>query len=348
MTNSFCTLFDSNYLSRGLAMYESLKKHLKDFHLYIFPFDDKCFEVLKKINLDNITLISLKEFENEELLKIKSTRTKTEYCWTCTPSIIDYCISNFDLSICTYLDADLYFFSSPEILLNEMGNNSIIISPHRYTDKYDQTKASGKYCVQFVSFRNDKNGLTALEWWRQSCIDWCYARVEDNKFGDQKYLDDWTSKFEGVHELKHLGGGVAPWNVQQYNTFYKKNILFGKVRSTDEIFIIVFYHFHGLKYFQNDIISLGSYELRKNINKNIYDKYIDHLENIRIKIRKFDSTFCPHGKLETTVEKPVSLKLILKLYLIDVFSKIKSLIKSILFINIINMIRSNNYKYKKY
>ena len=68
---NFCTLFDSNYLSRGLVMYESLNRHCKDFHLYVFTFDNKTFEVLRKFNLLNITIISLDQFEDEELLKAK-------------------------------------------------------------------------------------------------------------------------------------------------------------------------------------------------------------------------------------------------------------------------------------
>ena len=48
---SFCTLFDSNYLTRGLAMYESLKKYSDDFYLYIFAFDDKSYELLVNLNL---------------------------------------------------------------------------------------------------------------------------------------------------------------------------------------------------------------------------------------------------------------------------------------------------------
>ena len=45
---NFCTLFDSFYLSRGLALYESIKEHTEDFHLYIFAFDDITYEILNK------------------------------------------------------------------------------------------------------------------------------------------------------------------------------------------------------------------------------------------------------------------------------------------------------------
>lgn len=50
----------------------------------------------------------------------------------------------------------------------------------------------------------------------------CVMQLENGKFGDQKYLDDWTARFKDVHVLQHLGGGIAPWNVQQY-TFQKEN-----------------------------------------------------------------------------------------------------------------------------
>ena len=71
--------------------------------------------------------------------------------------------------------------------------------------------------MQFMLFKNTEGGLKVLNWWRDCCLEWCYNRHEDGKFGDQKYLDDWTTRFKNIHVLRNLGGGLAPWNVQQYD-----------------------------------------------------------------------------------------------------------------------------------
>ena len=277
MKLNFCTLFNSYYLTRGLAMYQSLLKHNTDFHLYIFAFDTASYEYLHAKMLKNVTVISLSEFEDEELLKIKPTRTAGEYCWTCTPSTIYYCIEKYKLENCTYIDADLLFYSNPEVLVEEMGENSVLITDHRYTPEYDQTATSGKYCVQFVTFKNDERGLIVLKWWREACIEWCYNRMEPGKFGDQKYLDDWTTRFEGVHELQHLGGGVAPWNVQQYRIKSLKGKLFVKEIKTGNHYNLIFFHFHGVRFYFNKIILLtdNNYEINKNISITVHKSWQD-------------------------------------------------------------------------
>lgn len=292
---NFCTLFDSAYLSRGLALYESLKKNCEQFHLYIFAFDDACHHVLKKMGLSQATILSLEEFEDSELLKIKATRTKAEYCWTCTPSTILYVMENYDVDRCTYLDADLYFYSSPEVLLNELGDNSVMITEHRYTPRYDQSKKSGKYCVQFVPFKNNEKGLKVLRWWRDACIDWCYSRLEDGKFGDQKYLDDWPERFGGVHVMQYVGGGIAPWNIQQYEVYEKRGVLVGREINTGKEFVIIFYHFHHVKFYTNGEVDIGGYKLLDRVKGLIYQPYLKHLGIMSEHIAKVDGGLDPHG-----------------------------------------------------
>ncbi|WP_420154500.1 hypothetical protein [Siphonobacter sp.] len=88
----FCTLFNATYLTRGVAMYESLKKHCPHFHLYIYAFDTHSYEVLERLHLSQATIIRLDEWEDEELLQLKVSRTAGEYCWICTPATLWYTI----------------------------------------------------------------------------------------------------------------------------------------------------------------------------------------------------------------------------------------------------------------
>lgn len=107
--HSFCTLFDSYYLVKGLTMYNSLLQSGDPFTLYIFCFDDLTLQILNKLDLVNVVLISLGDFESEALKKIKQERTTGEYCWTCTPHIIQYILDKYRLPSVTYVDADLFF-----------------------------------------------------------------------------------------------------------------------------------------------------------------------------------------------------------------------------------------------
>ncbi|MBA7575186.1 hypothetical protein ES708_17007 [subsurface metagenome] len=322
---NFCTLFDSFYLSRGLLMYESLKKNMDNFHLYIFAFDDLCYDILEKLKPEKTTIISLKEFENEDLLNVKNDRTKAEYCWTATPSSIYYIMTKYKVVNCTYIDADLMFFASPEVLINELKKHeSVLITEHRYSKlaKWYEKKRAGRFCVQFVTFKNNKAGMKVLEKWKGQCIDWCYDRYEDGKFGDQKYLDDWPENYDNVHILKHLGGGVAPWNIQQYKIKKEGNSYICTHIKTRQKFNMVFYHFQYVKLLDNGYIDIGWHNLSKVVVKNLYLPYLKRILKIEGKLKEVN----PNYRTHYSGFKPESFKDLLKVLFkkITKFNLIKS------------------------
>ncbi len=289
---NFCTLFDSFYLTRGIAMYQSLEQQCDNFHLYIFAFDDSSLEILTKLNFKHASIISLKEFEDEKLLAVKSGRTKAEYCWTSTSSTILYVIEKFNVPSCTYVDADLFFYQDPKVLFDEMGDKSILITEHRYPPKFNRVATSGIYCVQFITFKNNEEGLIALTWWRDACIDWCYDRYEDGKFGDQKYLDDWTTRFKGVHVLEHLGGGLACWNVEQWPLVSKKgNIITFLDKTKGKTFNTIFYHFHHVRFYQNNVVDFGWRHPTMPVIQKMYTPYILKLREVEVLVRSIDQKF---------------------------------------------------------
>lgn len=255
MTRTFCTIFNSVYLVRGLALIDSLARHCPDHRIYVFAMDHQTAELLDAQARPQVIVIREGEFETPELLRVKPDRGIAEYFWTCTPHIVQHCLRVRGHEECTYVDADIWFMSDPEPLFAEMGTASVLLTEHRYTPRHAAAGSlRGTYCVQFMRFVADSRGLRALDWWCERCIEWCYARLEDGKFGDQKYLDDWTTRFDGVHVLQHVGGGVAPWNAQR--TEFRE--IDGVVQVRDLMASdrgawrpLVFFHFHGLLSYGN-------------------------------------------------------------------------------------------------
>lgn len=283
---NFCTLFDSYYLDKGIALYKSLEKVTDDFTLYVFCFDDKSFEILNDLNFRHTVILHHSMFETEELLKKKKERSKAEYCWTCTSVTIEYVLENYPVESCTYLDSDLYFYTDPQILFAEMDgvNADVTIVEHRFKDnRYGKKleERNGKYCVQFNFFRQTDNAKKVLTWWKEKCYEWCYDIPDPERMGDQKYLNTWTRDFEGVHELQHLGGGVAPWNLEQY-TLELENENDIRLKTVDgNVFPLVFYHFQNIRYMPGRKVNIKSQTKNKKLKYAIYVPYLAEIEQIR-------------------------------------------------------------------
>jgi hypothetical protein len=276
-------------------MIESLQKHCRGFHIYIFAFDDLCYNILSDLNLKNSTIIPLREFETEELLTVKPTRTNAEYCWTCTPSTIFHVLAKFSVPNCTYIDADLKFFSDPSVLIEEMllANTTVLITEHRFSKipELFEKKRAGRFCVQFVTFLNDKDSIKVLERWKNQCIEWCFSRYEDGKFGDQKYLEEWPDLYDNIHILEHPGGGLAPWNADQYQFVEKENRLIGYIRKRKISFEPVFYHFQYVKFLSVNQFDTGWFHLPSNVRKFIYFPYLKQLSATEKKLRQYYTAY---------------------------------------------------------
>src|SRR5882757_9721297 len=131
----YCTYFDHNYLSRGLALYHSLQRHAPGARLWVLCLSEECHRILVSLDLPDIVPVRLDDFElaDPEVAATRSKRSIVEYYFTCTPAWILYVGEREpDAEWVTYLDSDLYFFASPEAIYTELGNAAVAIVPHRY------------------------------------------------------------------------------------------------------------------------------------------------------------------------------------------------------------------------
>jgi hypothetical protein len=209
--------------------------------------DKETYKVLSGLKLEHVKLIKLETVETQELLKVKKSRNKSEYSWTLKSSFMSYLFKKYpSIPSLFYFDADIFFFRDIKLVYDDLGNKSLAITPHRFPKNFEaRTKTSGIFNAGVVFIKRDSIGLKALERWRVQCIDWCYQKPNDKRFGDQMYLDEWPTLYKDVHQFQHPGINLAPWNANVYKVNKEKDGVYVNGQP------LIFYHFHEFKIYSD-------------------------------------------------------------------------------------------------
>ncbi len=239
----YCTLFDSRYLTRGLAMISSLAHHRREGDdMTVLAMDDVTERVVAE--RDGMRVVRVDALEDPELLALRGSRPAREFCWTCTPALCSWLIHNgAEGDVVVYLDADLLFFSDPRVLLDELvDGGNVLIHEHRFSpDRANFEASSGRFNVGLVAFRVGPEARLCVERWRAQTIAKCELDPANGYCGDQGYLNEWPTLYPGVRVLQNIGGGVAPWNVNKYRVSRRGG------RPTVDDQPVVFFHYHALE-----------------------------------------------------------------------------------------------------
>ncbi len=278
-------------------MIDSLNRHCENFKIAVLCLDDVCYNILSSLNISNIITVRIQELEKRYpmLLTVKENRTRLEYYFTCGPSFIHYSLNLFiDCDLITYLDSDLYFYNSPKPLFDGFKNYSIGVVGHHLPDYRRETR-QGIYNVGWLNFRRDDEGMACLDLWQRQCIEWCYDKLENGKYADQLYLDEWPNLYSRFYEFTHHGANVAPWNVGDYDI----SLHDGQVYINNDP--LIFYHYHGFKKVTSHIYNTNLWLNFKSphpiLKKYVFTEYIQKLEffssgkNPTESIRSYKSKF---------------------------------------------------------
>ena len=293
----FCTYFNINYLAHGKSLYESLVKFMPKAKLLMMCMDDESYNILSSQNYPNAILAKYSDMEAQhpELLVAKNNRSLVEYFYTCSSATCVYALENIEeIDSITYLDADLYFFSNPQSVFDEIGNSSIGIIEHKFSKLTQRNTIYGIYNVGWITFKNDEEGKKCLYDWNTNCIEWCYQKLEDGKYADQKYLDQWPKNYKNLCVIKNKGANLAIWNINNYKLHKKE----------DQIYVdedkLVFYHFANFKQIEKNIfktdLSRVFYKTKGIIKEDIYIPYINSILKNQDKDFKIKSKSDLHAK----------------------------------------------------
>lgn len=287
---NFVACFDINYTIQALALLESIENKIVNYNFFIFCMDNESFEIISKLENTKIIPMKFEDYENNHLRQLKKERKKNEYFWTITPRLSLIIFDTFEeVEQLTYIDTDIFFIKSPNNIFENFNKSKkdILITKHNYSPKYDKSNESGKFCVQFLII--NRKGYDIIKDWSLLCDEWCYDKVEENKYGDQKYLDYWPENYKNrIYIEKNRDAFQGPWNADSTNV--------------DEA---VVYHFHGLRKIKKNFYLLNrGYNIPEDTVKKIYDIYFNTLKKIILKYSgKIDIlSLTKRDKISLTIE----------------------------------------------
>jgi len=246
-----CTLFDHRYLPRGLCMIRSARQHGFTRDIHVLCLSEECEQAMSGLALPGVKLITLDMLETQipRLKAARVNRSIVEYYFTCMAALHTYLFETSpDVQGTMYVDADIQFFANPVLVFDAIGDAPAAVTPHHFVPQMRHLEQYGIFNGGWSAFRRTDEGLTCLNWWLERSLEWCYDRVDGERYANQKYMNRFPVIAPRTRILEQKGFNCAPWNIGNYEVSERD----GRIWIDDEL--LVFFHFHGVKrrlgYFQ--------------------------------------------------------------------------------------------------
>jgi hypothetical protein len=272
-----------------MAMATSLHEHDPSSVLWVLGLDAFTIDYLREINLHHIRVVDLDTLEeaDPDLLATKPYRDPVEYYFTLSPCWPRFLLREYsEIDRITYVDADMFFFSSPAPIFAEMKNASVLVTEHRYPNHLSHLERCGRFNVGLLSFRNNPVALACLDQWRENCLAWCHDRAEEGKYADQKYLDEWPENLgQDLHIVRRRGVNLAPWNWSHYHYTFEKGRVWVRCDPLEVFHFARFRPSLGNFWFQSGQLEYGIMPWR--LRQRIYGPYWRALKQAMVQIRSW-------------------------------------------------------------
>ena len=277
-----CTLFDHRYLSRGLCMIGSARRHGFTQDIWVLCLSEECRQTLAALALPGVYTITLDQLEAHipRLIAARADRGILEYYFTCMAALHTYLFDALpDIDGTMYVDADIQFFASPEVVFDAIGDAPAAVTPHNFPPgKNPDHEKFGAFNAGWTAFRRTPDGQKVLSWWLERSLEWCRNYVDGYRYANQGYLTRFHEIAPNTKVLNQKGFNCAPWNIPMYDVTERDGCIF----VDDEP--MVFFHFHGLTrrfgfFYISGHRQYGT-PLSWSVRKKLYRPYVAELERM--------------------------------------------------------------------
>ena len=270
----YCSVFDAAYLARALALHASLLAANSSSRFAFVCLDGHAADLLGRMALERAMVVPYAQFGNAALDRVRAARTRGEFSWTCKPFALQYLARGMpNAGWLAYVDADTMFFGDPDAALPGPQFH-YLLTPHRFHANFaSYAPTAGRHNAGYVAMRNSPEGLRAIEWWGERCLESCSSKATDVTYADQRYLDQMPGLFPFGESSAHAGLNAAPWNIGNSPvTGAGRDVLLGGQP-------LLLYHFQALRLLRPWLVDLyaGEMRLAEPVRKLIYEPYLARL-----------------------------------------------------------------------
>jgi hypothetical protein len=242
--NAVFTVCSANYLNKALVLMQSIDDSIQK----IIVVADK--KLTFDVNIGDVKLIFAEDLGMDRYYELAFKYNVIEFNTSIKPYIARSLLKDYRKVI--YLDPDTYVFSGLDIILNELDNNSFILTPHVFSSFNDLERPSdsdilkfGLYNLGFFACSAGKDADTILSWWHNKLLDECFYEPGLGLGVDQKVAELIPLFFNGVKISQHLGLNVAFWNLHERHVALKDNDYY--INETDKLIFAHFSSYCGSK-----------------------------------------------------------------------------------------------------
>lgn len=219
MKTAVCTICTKSYLFKSKAVLASVADFV-DVDLFCLVVDGVDTAEIESEGKERYEALAVLDSPLAQKIKAKYQQKMDKLRWACKPLYIKELIQRGYEKV-IYVDNDIFFYSSPQQIIDSLSENNILLTPHFYlaSPAHDQNWLEANYRVGLYNagfIGVNKNALDAMEWWASCCFYNVKKSAWRGLFDDQKYLDLIPILYPKVSIIKHPGYNLAGWNMHRY------------------------------------------------------------------------------------------------------------------------------------
>lgn len=215
-----CTVISKNYLSHARILAQSFQEHHPGSTFVVLLCDridgyfDPENEPFEMIDVSKLEIPCFQEMSFRYNVIELDTAVK--------PFFFRHLFARGDIGKLIFFDPDILITAPLTELSALLDRHAIILTPHMTAPVDDGRLPSEQTILQagvhnlgFIAMRKSATTDAMLYWWGDRLNRYCFIKVEEGLFVDQKWMDLAPGYFGDVHLLRHPGYNVAFWNLHE-------------------------------------------------------------------------------------------------------------------------------------